>query len=226
MQRPNYKKHYDLLTYCHLCSNGAKFNFSLYDPHVQKNCNWTFHKDVCPDGLETTDSICIPYVTREYVDYPFGFYYFKSLNKFLAKNDLTHTFILPLMDIHIPHTCTILFWSVLTFTILFIAIPEVFVTFLKLNLNHSFFSNLITFFGFRIQSILWVLTAESIAVGFFTMYSIDIFIGNRQKTLLISGLIISLFISLFAYLGFISLWIHIIETSDSIEPIKVNIRNK
>lgn len=223
---PDYKKHYDVLTFCHLCRNGARFNFSLFDPVIEKRCNWTEHKQACPEGLGTDESICIPFIVRDRVKFPIGFYFFEKLNLYLAQKDFTHIYVLPAVDIHIPHTCTILFWAVFIFTVTFIAIPEVVVTILKVNSSQTFLTNLLSFFGFRMQSVFWVLASEGLAVGFFTMYSIEIFLGFRQKTLLISGLILTLFISLFAYLGFIALWIHIIETSDSIEPIQVRTRNK
>jgi len=221
----NRKRHWDVLTYCTLCSKSISQNFSLN--YIQENKNSCLSIDideVCPYSIKNTDSICIPFIIRGQPKYPNGFYYFPKDDKFFSSRDFMHLFFLPLSDIYIPHLFTFTAWLLLFMTIFIIVIPEIIFILIskrRTNLILRFLSN-----GYRNLSILWLLLSQLLLVASFTLYSIGILNFTRLKTELIFGVIFTLFLSLICYVGIISLWVHILEQSDHLHKVNVSTKNK
>jgi hypothetical protein len=218
----NIRRHWDVLTYCSLCSATGAQGFTLVDLN-ETRCPWVNLNYSCPQGVQTNESICVPYVTSSSMIHFQPMYYYPADQKFYAVKDYIHTTFIPAIDLGVPYLFTILYFILLVFTLIFGVIPE-FITVIwatqkdwrSKNVCH----HLGVIFGFRTQSYFWLMISEILGFLFFFVYSVGTAAGTRYKTQLVLGLIICLTTALLSYISLISLWTYILIQTESKEMVR------
>lgn len=216
------KRHWDVLTYCSLCSESGNNNLTLISLSSPNNtCKWIDVRGICSQAIHDNDTICIPFVTTSNVKaIPAPMYYYFNEEKFYGVRDFTTLVFIPALDVWIPVIFTFLFIIMLIITIALVVIPEIIFLIMRVNPILGCWVNFTSFIGYRTHSMLWYLLSGLVCSSFFIAYSLGLTGGERYKTELIIGMILSMFISVLSYVSILVLWVYTIQQTETINTVK------
>eukprot|EP01080_Neovahlkampfia_damariscottae_P009724 gene9724-1928_t len=216
----NEKKHWEMLTFCTLCSKSNSILDLNYLYDNKKNCPWIDTKEICAHGLNSTQDICVPFITSRSGKNPAPMYYYFEEKTFYSQKDFTTIILTPFTDLIVPFALIIIFILYVIFTILFIILPQYLSSCINWEKNRNFLYNISNFISLRILSIFWVLTSNMIGIVTYSIYGILVIDDDRNKFILVIGWITMLLLDLFAFATLTVLWRHILNQSDELSLTK------